>query len=97
MIRMHGDEEVYRSSETFQTKKDLGQAGSGSLKLEASAALPVMRPRVRGNICSSTLLIAFNMAAPPSAYKDRHFLAVIGDEVGASISCMEALQSSHIY
>lgn len=22
-----------------------------------------------------------NMAAPPSAYKDRHFLAVIGDEV----------------
>lgn len=24
----------------------------------------------------------FLMAAPPSAYKDRHFLAVIGDEVG---------------
>ena len=23
------------------------------------------------------------MAAPPSAYKDRHFLAVIGDEVSA--------------
>lgn len=22
------------------------------------------------------------MAAPPSAYQDRHFLAVIGDEVG---------------
>lgn len=24
------------------------------------------------------------MAAPPSAYKDRHFLAVIGDEVGTT-------------
>ena len=23
------------------------------------------------------------MAAPPSAYQDRHFLAVIGDEVGS--------------
>lgn len=26
------------------------------------------------------------MAAPPSAYQDRHFLAVIGDEVGPTSS-----------
>ena len=30
--------------------------------------------------CSNTT----NMAAPPSAYKDRHFLAVIGDEVNTT-------------
>ena len=33
------------------------------------------------------------MAAPPSAYQDRHFLAVIGDEVGSQCSLTMRLRN----
>lgn len=37
------------------------------------------------------------MAAPPSAYKDRQFLAVIGDEVGSiCLTRLNAINSSRI-
>ena len=34
-----------------------------------------------------------NMAAPPSAYKDRHFLAVIGDEVTIAVEIIRKFSS----
>ena len=36
------------------------------------------------------------MAAPTSAYKDRHFLAVIGDEVGIDLPEMIRLPQAYI-
>lgn len=36
------------------------------------------------------------MAAPPSAYKDRHFLAVIGDEVGVDLPQVTWLSRAYI-
>lgn len=36
------------------------------------------------------------MAAPPSAYKDRHFLAVIGDEVGIYLPQVTKLLQANI-
>lgn len=35
------------------------------------------------------------MAAPPSAYKDRHFLAVIGDEVGVYLPLVNRLPHAY--
>ena len=59
-----------------------GVALVGCRLVEASASLSclILREvaRYRPNTCK--------MAAPPSAYKDRQFLAVIGDEVSSFIA-----------
>ena len=48
-----------------------------------------LEPILRTTLIPSHLI--FGMAAPPSAYKDRHFLAVIGDEVRMLVTSLESI------
>ena len=68
-------------------RKLLGWSGrERSLKFEPQRAIWLGSSSPCGGALGRHHTTSYNMAAPPSAYQDRHFLAVIGDEVGSGFS-----------